>query len=197
MFRIPFLILLLSAFLLTSCAQAVPQNTPQPGEPTNESYPIDNPPTNPDTSTYPAPQTGAQNNSDTSSYPYPGDKTSAADPALIDNPYTPSDTDVKWVRGKAYIDKAGSSLTVTNENLTQATLHLVGNLPNPCYQLRVEIKKPDDKNRIEIQVYAVADPDKVCAEVLQPFDVQVPLGEFASAKYSVYVNDELFGEFGR
>jgi len=77
----------------------------------------------------------------------------------------------------------------------QVKLHLVGSLPNPCYKLRVNPAQANAEGRIDVEVYSLAEPGKACTDVLQPFDVQIPLGSFESGHYSVYINDELLGEF--
>jgi hypothetical protein len=76
----------------------------------------------------------------------------------------------------------------------QFSLRIAGSLPNPCHQLRVNILPPDAQNRIQIEVYAVVDPGVMCTEVLQAFDVTIPLGSFPTGHYSIFVNGTLVGE---
>jgi hypothetical protein len=77
----------------------------------------------------------------------------------------------------------------------QVRLHLQGALPNPCHQLRVNPSQPDSQNRIQVEVYSVAETDKMCTEVLQPFNVLVPLENLPAGHYSIYINGELLKEF--
>jgi len=73
-------------------------------------------------------------------------------------------------------------------------LNVAGALPTPCHELRVEISDPDEQNRIYIEVYSVSEPDKICVQVLEPFDESIPLEGFPSGEYSVWVNGEEVGE---
>jgi len=77
----------------------------------------------------------------------------------------------------------------------QFTLHIVGNLPTPCNALRVAISPPDAGNKILMDVYSVINPNRVCTQVLQPFDVNIPLGSFPQGNYSLWINGELVAEF--
>jgi hypothetical protein len=77
----------------------------------------------------------------------------------------------------------------------QVKIHLVGTLPNPCHFLRVNPSQPDDQKRIQVDVYSVTKPGEVCTEVIQNFDVEVPLGSLSSGHYLIYINGELLGEF--
>jgi hypothetical protein len=61
--------------------------------------------------------------------------------------------------------------------------------------LRVAVSDPDELNRINIEVYSVADADVICVQVLEPFEETVSLGSFASGTYQVYINGEEIGEF--
>lgn len=76
----------------------------------------------------------------------------------------------------------------------QLRLHLVGSLPDPCHALRVAIGVPDARKRIQIEVYSVVqNPDLMCAQVLVPFEVTVPLQGLQAGDYQVLVNDQDLG----
>ena len=49
-------------------------------------------------------------------------------------------------------------------------LSLNGNLPTPCHMLRIKVNPPDAANRIMLEVNSLADANRMCAEVLKPFD---------------------------
>ena len=61
--------------------------------------------------------------------------------------------------------------------------------------MRAVTGKPDQENKILVDVYSVVDPDAVCTQVLEPFQAQIELGTFPSGHYTVWVNGELAGEF--
>ena len=109
------------------------------------------------------------------------------------NPFAPQPGDADLTRGNAYLDEA--SLIIRESFPPQISLTLVGNLPTPCNQLRVEIGSPDADNNINVNVYSVTDPNQVCIEVLEPFEEHISLGTFPTGHYSVWVNGELAGEF--
>lgn len=77
----------------------------------------------------------------------------------------------------------------------QVFLQLTGALPTPCHQLRVKVAKPDAQNRIQVEVYSVVDGSLICIQVLESFDVNVPLGSFPPGKYTIWVNGQSVGEF--
>jgi hypothetical protein len=95
----------------------------------------------------------------------------------------------------------GEALVATNQLLTlesyplQFNLNLTGSLPTPCHQLRVEVSQPDAKNQVMVDVYSVVDPDAVCAQVVQPFEVTVPLGSYPSGHYTLLINGLKATEF--
>ena len=57
------------------------------------------------------------------------------------------------------------------------------------------VAPPDAQNQISVQVYTVSDPAQACAQMLEPFSENIPLGSFASGDYTVQVNGEPAGEF--
>lgn len=119
---------------------------------------------------------------------YPND---SATPPMSE--YSPKPDDAALNRGNAYVD---SSDVLTLESFPlQFMLHIVGNVPTPCNALRVAVSAPDAANKIVVDVYSVSDPDRMCAQVLQPFDVNVPLGSFPEGNYSIWVNGEMVSEF--
>lgn len=169
MLRSVLFVVFVMSLALAACAPATPV-TPIAPEP------------------YPAPTQGAPASGDTGgSYP---DGSSGGVSAM---PYLPQPGDEKMTRGAAYLDSA--TLLLAESYPPQITLQLVGSLPNPCHQLRVNILRPDAQNRIQIEVYSVAGTDLACIEVLQPFDAAIALGSFPAGKYTVFVNGEQIGEF--
>lgn len=70
-----------------------------------------------------------------------------------------------------------------------------GNLPSPCNEKRVKVEDPDSENKIAINVYSVADEDKICTQQIVPFQgIVASLGGYPSGKYSVIVNGQTAGD---
>jgi hypothetical protein len=121
----------------------------------------------------------------------PGPGTTPQGTSMPDN-YAPQAGDKKLSRADIYLDS--TQINTMESYPLQFSLRIVGSLPNPCHQLRVNILPPDTQNRIQIEVYAVVDPGVMCTEVLQAFDVTIPLGSFPTGHYSIFVNGTLVGE---
>lgn len=113
-------------------------------------------------------------------------------PAIVES-YLPQQSDTQLKQGSVYLDSS-EILTLESYPL-QFTLHMKGSLPTPCHQLRVAVQQPNAQNQILIEVYSVVDPDKMCTQVLEPFEVTVPLGSYPAGKYTVLVNGEVIAEF--
>ncbi len=109
------------------------------------------------------------------------------------NPFTPKPGDENLTRGHINIHEA--SLVIRESYPPQVSLSISGDLPTPCNELRVKIDAPDQENKIRADVYSLVDPDKVCIQVLEPFQEYVDLGTFPVGHYSVWVNGEMAGEF--
>ena len=108
-------------------------------------------------------------------------------------PYAPQPNDANFVRELIFIEELG--LLIRESYPPQIALGISGNLPTPCHQLRAVISAPDAENKINVDVYTVVDPNLMCAQVLKPFSETIELGTFPSGHYSVWVNDQLAGEF--
>jgi hypothetical protein len=109
------------------------------------------------------------------------------------NPFAPQPGDADLTRGNIYINE--SSLVIRESYPPQISLSISGDLPTPCNQLRAEVSPPDQENNIKVDVYTVIDPDKVCIQVLEPFEENIDLGTFPTGHYAVWVNGEKAGDF--
>jgi len=109
------------------------------------------------------------------------------------NDYAPGPADGRLMRSQAFLDSV-NLLTLESYPL-QFSLALAGNLPTPCNHLRVAVSPPDAENKIMVNVYSVADPNAVCIQMLEPFEVSLPLGSFPSGHYTLWVNGEQVAEF--
>ncbi|MCJ7432704.1 MAG: hypothetical protein MUO77_04375 [Anaerolineales bacterium] len=107
--------------------------------------------------------------------------------------YAPRAGDDALQRGNAFLDST-DILTMESYPLQFAVL-LKGNLPTPCHELRVAYGQPDAENKIQLEVYSVADPNAVCAQMLQPFEQTIALGSFPAGHYTVWINGKQVGEF--
>lgn len=105
----------------------------------------------------------------------------------------PRHGDDALVREAAFVDSV-DLLTMESYPL-QFMLIVSGNLPTPCNQLRVNVNPPDADNKILVEVYSVVEPGKMCAEVIQPFSQNIPLGSFPSGHYTVWINGDQVAEF--
>lgn len=123
----------------------------------------------------------------------PGD-TPTNSQAPGDSPiYAPRAGDENLTRGEVYLDAA--EILIMESYPLQFSVNLRGNLPTPCHQLRVTLDLPDAENQVHLQAYSLADPNEVCAQVLEPFEQNVYLGSFPAGHYTVWMNGELIGEF--
>jgi len=75
----------------------------------------------------------------------------------------------------------------------QVVLRVTGNLPTPCHEPVWEVV--DDGVTIAVALASVADPDVMCTQVLEPFEISIPLGDFESGARVVTLNGEEIGEF--
>jgi len=69
------------------------------------------------------------------------------------------------------------------------TLNLVGYLPTPCHELRVEVDPPTAEGQIHLRVLAIADPNEICIQVIEPFETSITVDAPAAGTYSVLVNE--------
>ena len=137
------------------------------------------------------PQTQALPSPDTPATSPPEDVMPASETIL--NPFAPQPGDEKLTRGNVYLNDP--SLMIRESYPPQISLSIDGDLPTPCNQLRVKTDTPDQDNKIIVEVYSLINPDKVCIQVLEPFQENIDLGKFATGHYSVWVNGKVAGEF--
>ena len=77
----------------------------------------------------------------------------------------------------------------------QVRLHLEGSKPTPCHTLQWEVSEPDAQGHIEVGIWAVTEPEVLCIQVIEQFEVQIPLGSYTQGAFSVWVNGERVGAF--
>ena len=106
--------------------------------------------------------------------------------------YIPSPADNGLTRGNVYHDE--TQLVTMESYPLKFALRLKGNLPTPCDHLRIAANPPDAQNKIIVDVYSVSDPNAMCAQVLQPFDVNFQLGSYPTGHYTLWVNGKQIAE---
>ena len=95
--------------------------------------------------------------------------------------------------GPVFLDQ---SVVVLMESFPpKVAVHLIGNLPTPCNNLRVKATGPDQEKQINLEVYSIVATDIICVQSLAPFDESILLGSFPSGKYGVRVNGKAIGNF--
>ena len=77
------------------------------------------------------------------------------------------------------------------------TLRLSGSTASPCHTLQVDVAEADENGNIAVAVYSVLNPNRVCAQVVRPFERQVPLRDLPSGSYTVSVNGKQIAAFDR
>jgi hypothetical protein len=120
-----------------------------------------------------------------------GADVSTNEPTL--NAFAPQPGDQDLKRGNAYLNEV--DLLIRESFPPQLSLDLKGDLPTPCNKLRVDVREPDAENKIVVEVYSVIDPNQMCAQVIEPFEASVDLGTYATGHYTVWVNEQMAGEF--
>jgi len=101
---------------------------------------------------------------------------SASDPAEPGSPGSATDP--------VYIDS--TEILYLESYPVQVVLVVRGLLPTPCHEIDWGVQVSDDG--VDVQIWSEADSDQVCAQVLEPFEISIPLGAFESAGLPVFVN---------
>ena len=109
------------------------------------------------------------------------------------SPLDPLPDEDKMVRGEVTV--SSSELLIMESYPLQIDLAVEGTLPTPCHQLRASVQEPDPENIINVELYSLVDPNLICAQVLQVFEENIPLGSYPDGSYTVYLNGEWVGEF--
>jgi hypothetical protein len=107
--------------------------------------------------------------------------------------FSPRAGDDALQRGNVYVEYQ-QLLTLESYPL-QFVLEISGNLPDPCHELRVNISEPDENGRIDVALYSLSNPEMMCIQVLQAFDINIPLGSFPAGEYQLYLNGEKVADF--
>jgi hypothetical protein len=118
----------------------------------------------------------------------------SAAPTPSGNLYAPQPGDSLLERASFYLDEQATSVTTLESAPLQFMLNLKGNLPTPCHQPRVVVHAPDAANRIIVEAYTLLDPNKMCVQVIDKFEANIPLGSFPHGHYTIWINEIMIGE---
>lgn len=111
----------------------------------------------------------------------------------IRSPLDPLPNESTMVPGEVIL---GSTDIILLESFpVQVHLKVKGDLPTPCHFLRAEVSQPDAENRIDVKLYTLTEQDVMCIQVIQPFEDTIPLGDYSSGSYQLFVNGDLVSEF--
>jgi hypothetical protein len=109
------------------------------------------------------------------------------------SPLDPIPGEEQMSRGEVGISE--SDVLLLESYPLQVVLALKGTMPTPCHHLRAKVSPPDTQLRIQVEVYSLADPAEICIQVIEEFDVNLPLGSYPDGSYTIWVNGEQVGEF--
>jgi hypothetical protein len=91
--------------------------------------------------------------------------------------------------GPVYVDS--TEILYLESWPVQVRLVVRGNLPDPCHEPVFEVQDLGD--RIDVLLWSLADPDRMCIQVLEPFELSIPLGTWETANLPVLLNGEEIG----
>ena len=75
----------------------------------------------------------------------------------------------------------------------QVDLRVQGALPTPCHHAVWSIRGPDAEGRLDVELHSEAPAEPACVQVLQELDLTIPLGSYAEADLTVFLNGEEVG----
>lgn len=107
-------------------------------------------------------------------------------------PWEPKPSDVNLQKGDVFIEE--EDLLVLESFPPQFRLLLKGTTPTPCHQLRVKVNQPSNDLQIRVEAYSLSKPDEICVQVLEQFEVNVPIQDLPAGTYAVIVNGNPVGE---
>lgn len=91
--------------------------------------------------------------------------------------------------GPVYVDSA--ELMYLESWPVQVQLRITGSLPTPCHEVAHEVQ--DFGSSLDVRLWSSADPSVMCAQVLESFEISLPLGSYETADLPVLLNGEEIG----
>lgn len=127
--------------------------------------------------------------------PAPDQPVSSCDPNSVPAAadWQPQPGDDRLVRSEVQIT---STEILTLESFPpQFMVTLQGSKPTPCHQIRAVIGEIDETHStIAIEVYAMIDAEAICAQVIEDFEINLPLGSLPAGQYTLTVNGAEIGQ---
>jgi hypothetical protein len=109
-------------------------------------------------------------------------------PGSIPQPRPPVDGNID---GEVWVTSA--DLRIMESFPIQVALDVSGDKPTACHEIFWTVE--DDGEVIDIDMISQIAPDQVCAQVIEPFTIVVPLGSWADESREVDLNGEAVGSF--
>jgi hypothetical protein len=106
----------------------------------------------------------------------------------IPEPRPPIDGNVD---GEVWV--AGADVRIMESFPVQIMLDVTGEKPTPCHEIFWTLD--DDGEVIEIEMISQVTAEQVCAEVIEPFTIAVPLGSWSGESREIELNGEIVGSF--
>jgi hypothetical protein len=98
-------------------------------------------------------------------------------------------------KGEVWVDFDSTQIIVKESFPMQVEIIVSGDLPTPCHELKWEVADPDENKAIHVTIYSEINISVTCAQLLEPFEQVIPLGDFEDTGYSIWVNDYQVGEY--
>jgi len=100
---------------------------------------------------------------------------------------TPATTAPTGEEAPAYIDSV--EFIFLESYPVQVRAIVSGNLPTPCHTADWRIGETGAEGSVTLAVFStLADPDAVCIQVLEPFEITVDIGDFETGEHLLVVN---------
>lgn len=87
----------------------------------------------------------------------------------------------------------GTDLRIMESFPIQVMLQVDGEKPTPCHEIFWTVD--DDGEVIYIDMISQVAPEAMCAQVVEPFSIAVPLGSWAGESREIRLNGESVGSF--
>jgi len=87
----------------------------------------------------------------------------------------------------------GTDLRIMESYPIQVILQVDGEKPTPCHEIFWSVD--DDGEVIYIDMISQVAPEAICAQVVEPFSIAVPLGSWAGESREIRLNGEGVGSF--
>ena len=93
------------------------------------------------------------------------------------------------IEGPVFVDS--TEILYLESFPVQVRLVVRGSLPTPCHRAQWSVE--DDGTAIEVTLWSVIALGQSCAQVLEPFEVSIPLGSFETSTSAVVLNGDEIG----